>query len=149
MKFKIKNIDVLKVQLTKIRDAVGEFAAIRFKENGIKIMAMDSSGVLASQLFISKENLVRYTHEPIKNIAVNLYAMLDALETFEGDVEFALNKDSLSFSAGNKKSNIDFMELDSDYDYPEFKPFDYGPIIINSGQTGVDLRLITLPSARQ
>ena len=146
MKFRIKNIDVLKAQLTKIRDSVGEFAAIKFKEDGIKIMVMNSNGVLASQLFISKENLVGYWYEPIKNIAVNLYALLEVLEEFNVSIEFALNKDSLSLSAGNKTFNLDFMDLESDYEFTEFNPLDYGPLVINSVNNGFELDWIVAPN---
>jgi len=146
MKFKIKNIDVLKAKLTKIRDSVGEFAAIKFKEDGIKIMVMNSNGVLASQLFISKENLVGYWYEPIKNIAVNLYALLEVLEEFNVSIEFALNKDSLSLSAGNKTFNLDFMDLESDYEFTEFNPLDYGPLVINSVNNGFELDWIVAPN---
>jgi len=146
MKFKIKNIDVLKAKLTKIRDSVGEFAAIKFKEDGIKIMVMNSNGVLASQLFISKENLVGYWYEPIKNIAVNLYALLEVLEEFNVSIEFALNKDSLSLSAGNKTFNLDFMDLESDYEFTEFNPLDYVPLVINSVNNGFELDWIVAPN---
>lgn len=167
MKFKIKNIDVLKAQLTKMRDAVGEFAAVRFKKDGIKIMSMDGSSALASQMFISKENLVDYQHEPIKNIAVNLYAFLDVLEMFDGSVEFALDKDGLSLSAENKAFNLEFMDLESDYEFSEFKPktewkldknisginkiftyMDNGPLIINSANEGFELDWIVAPIIR-
>ena len=164
MKFKIRNTNILKTQLQKVNKIIEE-VAIKFKQDGIKIMGMDSNGVLASQLFIAKDNLVGYEYESISNIAINLDAFLSILEKLVGDVEFALNKDSLTLSAGNKTFNIEFMDLDSFYEFTEFEPkvewkvneavteiskiftyMDNGPLIINSGQDGYDLSWIVAPN---
>ena len=163
MEFTIKNTRILKSKLRKIQRVCGE-VAIKFKENGIKIMGMDSNNVLASQLFITKDNLVGYKYEPIKNIAINLNVFLIALKKLEDDAEFVLNNDSLSLLAANNKFDIGFMDLDSFYEFSDFEPkvewkvndnieginkiftyMDNGPLIINSEEKGFKLDWIVAP----
>ena len=65
MIFKIKHSDILKNLLEKMNKII-ELVAIKFSEEGILIMGMNYDNILASQLFVSKENLAVYTYEPNK-----------------------------------------------------------------------------------
>ena len=141
-----------------------EYVAIRFKENGIKLMAMDAANFNAAHLFISAENLIEYKYASV-NIAFNLNALLTVLDMLGNDVTFEINTDRLQLSAGGKTFELGIINLDSDYEYPDFKPkiewkvnenieginriftyMDNGPLIINSGQDGYDLRWIVAPN---